>query len=98
MDEKGFMLGVVGRTKRVFSKASYEAGGRRSIIQDGNREWVTLLACICADGSCLEPALIYASALGSLQDSWLQGFDHDSHQVQFSSTPSGWTNNELGLA
>jgi hypothetical protein len=58
MDEKGFMLRAVGRSKRIFSKASYEAGKRRSMIQDGSREWITLLACICADGSYLEPALI----------------------------------------
>jgi hypothetical protein len=29
MDEKGFMLGAVGRSKRIFSKASYEDGKRR---------------------------------------------------------------------
>jgi hypothetical protein len=57
MDEKGFMLGVVGRSKGIFSKASYEDG--KSTIQDGSREWITLLACICADGSHLDPALIY---------------------------------------
>jgi hypothetical protein len=26
MDEKGFMLGVVSRSKRIFSRASYEEG------------------------------------------------------------------------
>ena len=98
MDEKGFMLGVIGRSKRIFSKASYEEGKRRSAIQDGSREWITLLACICADGSYLEPALIYKSASGSIQDSWLQALDPEIHQVQVSSSPSGWTNNELGLA
>ena len=98
MDEKGFMLGAVGRSKRIFSKASYEAGKRRSMIQDGSREWITLLACICADGSYLEPALIYKSKKGSIQDSWLQAFDHNIHNVQFSLSPSGWTNNEIGLA
>jgi hypothetical protein len=36
MDEKGFMLGVVGRSKRIFSKASYKTRKRRSIIQDGS--------------------------------------------------------------
>jgi hypothetical protein len=61
MDEKGFMLGVVGRSKRIFSKASYEGRKRRSAIQDGSQEWIMLLACICADESYLEPALIYQS-------------------------------------
>jgi hypothetical protein len=65
------MLGVVGRSKRIFSKASYEDGKRRSTIQDGSRERITLLACICADGSYIDPCLIYQSASSSLQDSWL---------------------------
>jgi hypothetical protein len=36
MDEKGFMLGVVGRSKRIFSRTSYEEGKRRSTIQNGS--------------------------------------------------------------
>jgi hypothetical protein len=36
MDEKGFMLGVGSRSKRIFSRASLEGGIRRSLIQDGN--------------------------------------------------------------
>ncbi|KAL6153674.1 hypothetical protein ACJBU6_06979 [Exserohilum turcicum] len=98
MDEKGFMLGTVSRSRRIFSKASYEGIRRRSTIQDGSRQWVTLLACICADGSYLEPALIYQSTSGSIQDTWLQALDTDTHQIRISSSPSGWTNNEIGLA
>jgi hypothetical protein len=98
MDEKGFMLGVLIRSKRVFSRRLYEKGKIKAHIQDGSREWITLLACICADGSHLEPSLIYQSASGSIQDSWLQAFDPDDHRVHFASSPSGWTNNELGLA
>jgi hypothetical protein len=45
MDEKGFMLGVVGHSERVFNKASYEDQKRRSTIQDGSQEWITLLTC-----------------------------------------------------
>jgi hypothetical protein len=98
MDEKGFMLGVLTRSKRVFSRRLYEEGKIKAHIQDGNREWITLLACICADGSYIEPSLIYQSASGSIQDSWLQAFNPDDHQVYFASSPSGWTNNEIGLA
>jgi hypothetical protein len=98
MDEKGFMLGVVSRSKRIFSKASYEAGRRRGLIQDGSRQWITLLACICADGSSIEPSIIYQSDASTIQDSWLQAFDTESHDARFCSSPSGWTNNEIGLA
>jgi hypothetical protein len=31
MDEKGFMLGVVGCSKRIFNKASYEARKRGAL-------------------------------------------------------------------
>jgi hypothetical protein len=98
IDEKGFLLGVVTKSKRVFSKSVYERGKLRLYIQDGNREWITLVACICADGSHLEPALIYQSDSGSLQDTWLQALDPENQQVQFSSSESGWTNNKIGLA
>jgi hypothetical protein len=98
MDEKGFMLGVVGRSKKIFSRTLYKEGKRRSTIQDGSREWITLLACICADGSYLEPALIYQLTSGAIQDSWLQALDHKTHQIQISSSSSGWTNNDIGLA
>jgi hypothetical protein len=98
MDEKGFMLGVLTRSKRVFSRRLYEEGKIKAHIQDGSREWITLLACICADGSHLEPALIYQSASGSIQDSWLQAFNPDDHRAHFASSPSGWTNNDIGLA
>jgi hypothetical protein len=38
MDEKGFMLAVVSRSKRIFSSASYKERKRRSTIQDGSQE------------------------------------------------------------
>jgi hypothetical protein len=98
MDEKGFMLGILSRSKRVFSRRLYEEGKLKAHIQSGNREWITLLACICADGSHIEPSIIFQSASGSIQDSWLQAFNPDDERVHFASSPSGWTNNELGLA
>jgi hypothetical protein len=76
----------------------YKEGKRRSIIQDGSREWITLLACICADRSYLEPALIYQSTSGAIQDSRLQALNHKTHQIRISSSSSGWTNNDIGLA
>ncbi|EDU44778.1 conserved hypothetical protein [Pyrenophora tritici-repentis Pt-1C-BFP] len=34
-------------------------------IQDGNRRWITILACICGDGSLLPPGIIYEGKAGS---------------------------------
>ena len=38
MDEKGFAIGVLGRTKRVFTKRQWEKKEVRQALQDGNRE------------------------------------------------------------
>ncbi|KAI9037196.1 uncharacterized protein KD926_000769 [Aspergillus affinis] len=98
MDEKGFLIGMLSKAKRIFSKPLYEKNGMKQRLQDGNREWITTLACICADGTSLSPGLIYQAASSKLQDSWLQDFDHSLHPCFFASSPSGWTNDELGYA
>jgi hypothetical protein len=38
MDEKGFFVGITTSTKRVFSKAIWQAKLRTAAIHDGNRE------------------------------------------------------------
>jgi hypothetical protein len=97
IDEKGCMLGILTRLKRVFSRRLYKEGKIKAHVQDGNREWITLLACICADGLALAPALIYQLALGSIQDTWLQAI-RPKDRVYISSSPSSWTNNDIGLS
>ena len=98
MDEKGFAIGLIGRSKRVFSKASYKKKKSVQSLQDGNREWVTLLASICADGSALPPGLILTGADSTLQSSWVQDIEPGKHDVFCTATPSGWTNDQVGLA
>jgi hypothetical protein len=97
MDEKGFLIGILSKMKRIFTKQRYEDGGVKQIIQDGNREWITTIACICADGTSLTPALIYQALTGNIQDTWLQDFNPAVHKAFFASSPSGWTNNTLGI-
>jgi hypothetical protein len=64
IDEKGFMLGIVGRSKRIFDKRMWEKKEVTAALQDGEREWVTCLATICADGSALPPGIIFAALAG----------------------------------
>jgi hypothetical protein len=45
MDEKGFMLGVTTKRKRIFTWRKYEQGGYKQHVQDGNREWITTIGC-----------------------------------------------------
>jgi hypothetical protein len=98
MDEKGFMIGVVGRTKGVFSKQLWESKRMTSALQNRSRDWVTVVATICADETTLPSCIIYTSANSTLQQSWVADFKVAKHQAFFTSSASGWTNNELGLA
>lgn len=98
MDEKGFMLGVLGRSKRVFSRRSYEKKEVTAALQDGSRNWITVIAAICADGEALPPGLIYSSANSSIRSAWVSSIEAGQHDVFVASSPSGWTNNDIGLA
>lgn len=89
MDEKGFMVGVTTRSKRVFSRRQYEKKELTASLQDGNREWITLVATICADGTALPPALIFQSKNCTMQAPVVADIQAGKHQVHVSSTPSG---------
>ena len=92
MDEKGFLIGILQKTKRVWSKSTDIRGAG----QDGNREWITIVATICMDGSYLPPTVIYQSDSGNLQDAWLEDFS--SEDAFFTTSPNGWTSNSLGMS
>jgi hypothetical protein len=55
-DETGFAMGLISAQK-VVTRAEYY--GRRSILQPENREWVTAIETICADGYSLLPCVIF---------------------------------------
>jgi hypothetical protein len=97
MDEKGFLLGITGRSKRVFSKPLFMSRQVRQALQDGSREWISSLACICADGSFVDLALVYQSNAETLQSSWVEEINSNSHRVFVTSSTSGWSNNRIGL-
>jgi hypothetical protein len=97
MDEKGFMAGVLGKQKRVFSKASWTRNYKKQSSHDGSCEWITLLACIGADGTVLPPGLIFLADSKTPQSSWLSDVDKKKHSVYTTVTPSGWSNDDTGL-
>ncbi|EED12682.1 pogo transposable element, putative [Talaromyces stipitatus ATCC 10500] len=94
--DKGFMLGVSTKRKRIFTRRKYEQGGYKQHLQDGNREWITTIGCICANGTALAPSLIYMAKSGFIQDSWLQDYDPQTQRCFFAASESGWTNNDIG--
>jgi hypothetical protein len=67
IDEKGFAIGKISKSKRVFDRPLYNQKRTRQATQDGNREWITLLSTICGDGSVLPPGLIYAAKSQNIQ-------------------------------
>jgi hypothetical protein len=97
MDEKGFFVGINSCTKRIVSKAIWESKERTAALRDGNREWVTLLACVCASGEALPLALIYQGTSG-IQSTWVDNLLAVQHQIFISHSVTGWSNNNLGLA
>ena len=98
IDEKGFAIGLLGRTKRIFSRRQYEKKEVRQARQDGSREWVSLLAAVCADGTALPPGIIFASKNSTIQSHWVADIEAGTHSIHVASSPTGWTNNDIGLA
>jgi hypothetical protein len=92
MDEKGFMIGAVGRQKRIFSKRSFKKKQFKQMLQDGNREWISLLACICADGTALPPALVCPANSKNIQDTWVGDVKVGEHMAFFGVSLSGCIN------
>lgn len=98
MDEKGFQLGRVGRTNRIFDKRLWDQKEVRQALENGSSEWTTVVACICLDGKALSPTLISQGANGAVQSSWVGAIQAGEHSVFVTSSPSGWSNNDIGLA
>jgi hypothetical protein len=95
-DEKGFLLGLAHAVKRIISIHARKTGRIMGASQDGSREFLTLLACICADGTKLPPALIYEGDSHDLQDSWVEEFKVGD-EAYFAATANGWSCDSLGL-
>jgi hypothetical protein len=93
-DEKGFLLGIASITKRIMTKEALKSS-RIHVWQDGSREFISLLACICADGSHLPPSLIYKGISHDLQDSWVEDLGDDT--TYFAASKNGWSCNKLGV-
>jgi hypothetical protein len=67
MDEKGFMIRVTGKSKRIFSKEMWERKEVRDSLQDSSREWITVLAGVGAKKSALPPSLVFQAANSNIR-------------------------------
>ena len=71
-DETGFAMGLTA-TARVITRAEYY--GRRSLLQPGNREWVTTIECISASGWALPTCVIFKGRV--CIESWFDNLPND---------------------
>ena len=78
------------------TKEAYNSGRVRYVQQDGSREFISLLACVCADGTALPPVLIYQGASNDLQNSWIQDLNEED-KIYFIASENGWNSDALGL-
>jgi DDE superfamily endonuclease len=82
-------LGTSGRSRVIINTAvpqNYKA-------EPGRQEWITVIECVCADGSSIEPLIIFKEE--NLSSGWiLADFSEDWH---VSNNSKGWTSMEHGL-
>lgn len=55
MDEKGIQLGI---GKRVLALTDRDQKSVQQ-VENGNRELLTIIECVCADGTVIRPAVIF---------------------------------------
>ena len=90
-DETGFAMGVIS-SEMVVTSSERRQKGRK--VQQGNKQWATLIECICADGSSISLFVIIASK--THLSSWYENSPlPDTWAITV--TENGWTTNEISL-
>jgi hypothetical protein len=79
-------------TAKVTTRAEYY--GKRALLQPGNREWVTVIECICSDGYALPPYIIFKNKNTNLNLGWAHNLPSD---WIFDASANGWTTDEISL-
>ncbi|KAJ3464857.1 hypothetical protein MRS44_009643 [Fusarium solani] len=91
VDETGFMMGIIQSGMVV---TGTDRRGKPKSVQPGNREWITVIQAINADGQAIPPFIIGAGQYhlaNWYQESNLPG------DWAIATTQNGWTDNEIGL-
>ena len=96
IDKKGFVIGLGSVVKRIMAIKVYKSGRVKQAVQDGNREFITLIAYVNALGKAGIPTLLYQSKTGDLQDTWIEDLEAND-KAYFGSSANGWSNKAFGL-
>ena len=87
MDEKGVMMGYIGKVRVIVSKHDKKI----YMTQPGNREWATLIECISQAGQRTRPWFCFKGKQHNR--AWFTALP-DAHIAM---SDNGWTDNEIGL-
>jgi hypothetical protein len=90
-DESGFMMGQISTGLVVTAS---ERRGRPKAVQQGNREWTTVIQGINATGWAIPPFIIFKGRYHL--SAWYKEEDLP-HDWVIAVSENGWTTNELGL-
>ncbi|RKK77794.1 hypothetical protein BFJ68_g17950 [Fusarium oxysporum] len=89
--ETGFMMGLIMAGMAVTGSRRQ---GRPKSVQPGNREWITVIQAINAEGQSIAPFIIGAGQYHLAN--WYRESNLPPDWV-IATSQNGWTNNELGL-
>ncbi|KAJ3534004.1 hypothetical protein NM208_g7730 [Fusarium decemcellulare] len=90
-DETGFLMGMIA-TEMVVTGS--ERRSKPKSVQPGNREWITVIQAINAEGQSIAPFIIGAGQYHLAN--WYRECDLPSDWV-IATSQNGWTDNQLGL-
>jgi predicted hydrocarbon binding protein len=89
MDESGFAIG-----EKEAGRCIINANIRQQFqAKPGRQEWVSVVECICSDGTIVPPLVIFKAEKLSTQ--WIPASIHGSWR--FNCNSKGWTSNAHGL-
>ena len=89
MDESGFAIG-----EKEAGRVIIDARVRQKFqAKPGRQEWVTVVECVCADGSHIPPLVIFKAE--NLSKEWIPASIHGNWR--FNCNSKGWTSNAHGL-
>jgi helix-turn-helix, Psq domain len=104
MDEKGIQLGM-GQRVRAFVDRDQKCVFQ---VEDGDRELVTIIECVSADGQAIRPSAVFKGARRNMEwgrdnpcqarSVWPPQTPLDADMNNISHSLKGWTDQELGSA
>ncbi|RPB00038.1 DDE-domain-containing protein, partial [Choiromyces venosus 120613-1] len=95
LDEIGFVMGCIA-TEKVVNVINQPRRGRKLFTnQLGNQEFATVIEGICADGSVLDPMIIFKAK--DFHEEWFEDLPNVPQNLLFGKSPNGSTDRKISL-